>query len=367
MRIREIVSSIFGRRSVLTAKPSGRGNYVPRLEALEERLAPSTVPFLAFGPDAGGGPHVAVYHTNGPLLFQSFVYDPTMSAGVRVALGELDGNAGTVELVTGPGPGGGPHIQVFSIDTATGAATLIASFLAFDPSHRGGVFVAVGNTDGVGNQEIIVGADAGGGPHVRIFNVAGAQVPGPLGSFFPFGITFRGGVRVAAGNIDGNPANGDELVAGAGPGGGPHVLVFRQDGSIFSSFFAFDVAFGGGVFVSAGNLTPTGVTTPGNDALMVSAGAGGGPHLVVATVNPADGAVTIAFSNFLSQPSFTPGLRVGFSQGQFFGTVGPAPLAEPVVFTIPSFVAAHGELFFVSISGISAYAAGFSGGFYVSV
>jgi hypothetical protein len=47
-------------------------------------------------------------------------------------------------------------------------------------------------------------------------------------------------VRVAAGELDGNLANGDELAVAAGPGGGPRVRVFRGDGSVFRDFFAAD-------------------------------------------------------------------------------------------------------------------------------
>ena len=44
---------------------------------------------------------------------------------------------GKVEILTGPGPGPQPLVDVFSGQTLA----LLDSFFAFDPSFRGGVFV----------------------------------------------------------------------------------------------------------------------------------------------------------------------------------------------------------------------------------
>jgi hypothetical protein len=65
------------------------------------------------------------------------------------------------------------------------------------------------------------GADAGGEPRVKVYFAASSQVA----DFLAFAPGFTGGVRVAVGDIDGDGI--DDIVAGAGPGGGPHVQVFR--------------------------------------------------------------------------------------------------------------------------------------------
>src|SRR4051794_3310247 len=64
---------------------------------------------------------------------------------------------------------------------------------------------------------------------------------------------FAGGVRVASADVNGDLFN--DIVAAAGPGGGPHVKVYSgKDGSVIRSFFAYDAGFHGGVYVATGDV-----------------------------------------------------------------------------------------------------------------
>ena len=71
-----------------------------------------------------------------------------------------------------------------------------------------------------------------------------------LRSFFAFEPTFTaGGVRVAAGDVNGDGLS--DIITGAGPGAGPHVKVFdSQSLNVLHSFFAYEPNFTGGVFVN---------------------------------------------------------------------------------------------------------------------
>src|SRR5262249_21984946 len=137
--------------------------------------------------------------------------------------------------------GGGPHVRAFS---GASPNTELRSFFAYAANFTGGVNVAAGDVTGDGKAEIITAPGAGGGPHVKVFSSAGAL----LKSFFAYSPTFAGGVTVAARDVDGDGRA--DVVTGAGAGGGPHVRAFRGTNlSPLHSFFAFDPDFLGGVYV----------------------------------------------------------------------------------------------------------------------
>jgi hypothetical protein len=192
--------------------------------------------------DAGGGPHVRVWKVvgSGPALSLVevagfFAYTPAFKGGVRVAVVDVDGD-GRAEIVTAPGPGGGPHVRVWQTAGTGLALSLVevAGFYAYAPFFTGGVFVAGADVHPAPGVEIVTGADAGGGPHVRVFTVTGGEVAG----FFAFTPFFRGGARVAAGLLEGGA--GPEIVVGPGPGGGPHVRGFSGAGEgTATSFMAY--------------------------------------------------------------------------------------------------------------------------------
>ena len=223
-----------------------------RLSPLDDRLTPAAG-FAAFGAAPGGLPLVGVFNGGGAPVAQFAAFEQSFTGGVRVATGELDGDPNTQDVVAVAGPGGGPVVKVFAVDVRTGAVTQRASFLAFEPGFRGGLHVAIGDVlnRNAGVGQIVLGAGEGGGPRVRVVNADGSGVgDSPLADFFAYEPTFRGGVQVAAGELDGNPNDGDELVAAAGTGGGPRVRVFRSDGATLVDYFAFGSSFRGGANVT---------------------------------------------------------------------------------------------------------------------
>ena len=194
------------------------------------------------GPGEGAPPHVRVFDAlTGKVLHSFLAYDPSFRGGVRVAAGDVDGD-GVAEIITGAGPGGGPHIKIFDIANPTESS----SFFAY-PNFTGGVFVVAGDVNGDGLADIITGADAGGGPHVRVFDARDNL--SLLHDFFAFDPGFLGGVRVATADVNGDGFA--DIIVGAGPGAGPHVRVFdaRNNLTLLHDFFAYSPNFLGGVYV----------------------------------------------------------------------------------------------------------------------
>jgi hypothetical protein len=248
---------------------------------------------IVTGADTGpGGPLVKTFTSRSQTNVASyFAYTPSFNGGVRVAAGDVNGD-GAPDLITGTGPGAA-HVRVFSGRNQSE----LFSFLPYGSGFSGGVFVAAGDVNGDGFDDILTGTDAGTTAHVKVFSgSSGAEIR----SFFAYPANFFGGVRVAAGDINGDGVA--DIVTGAGPGGGPHVKVF--DGTSLSelrSFFAYSLSFTGGIFVAAGDIFGAKRVD-----IATATGAGGPPHVKVFNGNS-----LAEMHSFLPYPpQFTGGVRI---------------------------------------------------------
>jgi len=226
---------------VAHASPAtGTGTYTLRAEIVKESL-------LVNGAGFGGGPHVRAFEgADGAPRLSFFAYDPAFTGGVHVATGDLDGD-GYPDVITGAGAGGAPQVRAFNGVTGDPLPGPVGAFFAYNPAFTGGVFVAAGDVTGDGRADIITGPGAGGGPLVQVFDGVTGAVVFSLAAYDP---AFTGGVRVAAGDVTGDGRA--EIITGAGPGGAPQVRVFDgATGDDVASFFAYDPAFTGGIFVAA--------------------------------------------------------------------------------------------------------------------
>lgn len=261
------------------------------------------VPLLATGADAGGTPEVKVYEAaTGKVRFDFNAFDAGFTGGVRVALGDVNGD-GVPDIIAGAGPGGGPQVNVY--DGATG--NLITAFFAFNPAFTGGVFVAAGDMDRDGFADLVVGKDADSGPGVAIYSGKDASnnVKTLLVAFAAFDPSFTGGVRVAVGDVNGNGFA--DVIAGKGPGAAPRVrvfdgfLIFNSQQKELYNFYAFAPSFTGGVTVAAGDTNGDGLPD-----IVVGKGPGAAPR--VSVFNGPDGSLLATFLAY--DPRFGGGVRV---------------------------------------------------------
>lgn len=278
-----------------------------RLLPLEDRVVPDGRPLplpFAFMGAQSGLPRVAAYRADtGELAFEKQPFDSAFTGGVRVAAGDID-HDGIPDLIAAAGPGGGPHVKVYSGKTGDLLDGPLGSFYAYASTFSGGVWVAGGDVDGDGWADVITGAGASGGPHVKAFSGATGEV---IASFYAYAPNFLGGATVAAADFTGDGKA--DIVTGAGAGGGPHVRVFDLNATggpaeVFG-FYAFAESFTGGVEVGSDPLASD-VTGDGRADIVTGMGMGGSGVKVFDGVY---GKEVRSFQAFGT--SFTGGVRVG--------------------------------------------------------
>ncbi|MCI0702617.1 MAG: VCBS repeat-containing protein [Planctomycetia bacterium] len=221
------------------------------VEQLEDRvtpakpgisLAPSDGQF-AVGADQGANGHVKVLKAN--VVRYSFIAFPGFNGGVRVATGDVNGD-GTDDIAVGAGFGANHgHVKVY--DGTTGAE--ITSFFSFQ-GFKGGVDVDIGDVNGDGKGDLIVGSGPSAS-HVKVFDLAAGGTE--IASFIAYSGSV-GGVTVTSGDLDGD---GDEEVITGSAIGGAHVKAFSvgTGGAVteVASFVAYS-GYAGGIDVDAADL-----------------------------------------------------------------------------------------------------------------
>jgi hypothetical protein len=184
--------------------------------------------------------------------------------------------------------------------------------IEFSPysTYQDGVRVAVGDVNGDGTAEIVLGGGptptapsppVSNGPDQRVvvYRLNGTLV----GGFTAYPGLFQGGVRVALADVERNGQ--PDVITAPGPGTEPEIAIYSQQwlqsrdrGTRFGHFLAYESSFSGGVSVSAGYWS-------GNPEIVVAPGAGRTPEI---RVYDAQGRRLSSFLAF--EPSYTGGLSV---------------------------------------------------------
>jgi subtilisin-like proprotein convertase family protein len=203
--------------------------------------------------------------------------------------------------------------------------TLYNPFQPFGP-YKGGVRVATGDFDGDGNDEIVLATGKKGGGRVDVYDL---QPDGTLGirldTFLAFApAPFAAGVNVAAGDID-NDGRDELVVAGDAKSEGL-VRIYSDlnaDGQLsddlVDELVPFGPSFKGGVAVALGD-----VTNNGGEELIVGQ-ASAGRHVLVYVDSDLDGVVseeTVVDEFDAFEPGYKSGVTLAAGPLEAVGSSG---------------------------------------------
>ncbi len=282
----------------LDTRTLGRAASLISLESALLEGEPRSQAF-AVGAGAGGMPQAAIFGPAGDLLSEQPVFAPEFTGGVRVAMADVDGDQ-VDDLIVGNGPGQAPRLKVFRV--VDNELEFLWSRQPFEDSFRGGVFVAAGDINGDGFAEVVVSPDEGGGPRVQVLDGQSQQV---IADFFAIEDgNFRGGVRPALGDLN---ADGlADLLVAAGFGGGPRVAGFTGQAlasgeavKLFPDFFLFEPSLRNGAYVALGDLNADGFAD-----VIGGGGPGGGPRVLA-----------LSGVDLISHPEQPPDILANFFAG----------------------------------------------------
>ncbi len=286
-RVRIFDAATHALRRVLA--PFGAGYTGPIAIALGD-VNGDDVSDFAVAEGAGGSPVVKILNGKTGTSLHSYTPFPrSFRGGLSVALGDVNGD-GRADLIVGEGPGGGT-VKVY--DSAS--HQMLEALMPFGPAYTAGVSVAAGDLNGDGDADVIVGSGPGGKAQVEVLS---GTTSTPLETISPFSASYSGGVSVASGDLNGG-GKADLVVATAS---GPAVVrVFAGlSNRRLLSFDAFPPSFTGGEAIAAADLNGD-----GRAELVVGSGAGGG-----AQVKVLDGATGALIATFLGAPG-SPAVAVG--------------------------------------------------------
>ena len=241
-----------------------------------------------------------VFSPDGKLVSQFMAFDKKKDLmGINVAIGDLDGDYNP-EIIVSKRQGGDSRVKIFDLS----GKDQKLDFLTFSAKFKGGVSLAVADLEGDGRDEILAVPRSSGSAQVRIFGQRGGKIELINPGFYAFEKGFKGGVSLAAGDLDGDGMK--EIITAPLSEKGPEIRIFSLQDKKYklktSGIMAYGAKFKGGVELGSGDVDGDGISE-----VISAPAANGGPQVRIFKF--AAGKSSLLNQFFI----FNKKLRIGFS------------------------------------------------------
>ena len=185
------------------------------------------------------GGKIQAWRDDTQSFFRIYPYTANYRGELNVTVAELD-NDTWKEIIVAPGSGSNLPIKIYQLN----GDVIKTDWKPLGPLHAHGYHVAVGRFGQGDIPRLIVSSDTGGSSLVRIFDLSLKQIT----EWYAFDTSFRGGVSVAAGDVDGNGE--DEIVVSPASGAKPWIKTMTLLGQeVFPQFVAYSALGTPGIHV----------------------------------------------------------------------------------------------------------------------
>ena len=261
---------------VTAATPGGAAGAAPGAPTpVAAPVVPSTPNAVVAGSDdeTGQSTVVTVFRSNGEVDYTITPFGSAYTGGARVLRADVSGD-GVADVIVGSGGDIQARVRIWDGQTRN----LIFDATPFE-DFEGGVGLAAGDLNGDRVDDLILAPDVGGGPRIQVW--AGGSFQKAMPDFYGLPYPeFRGGLRLAAGDLDRDGIA--DLVVAPGSGGGPRLTVYNGksflggDGPtpMVNDFFVFDESVRTGLNLTAGDVDGDGFAD-----VVVGSGGGSGPRV----------------------------------------------------------------------------------------
>lgn len=195
----------------------------------ENEIVVSSAPF--------GRPLISIYTMEGALKSQFQPYDDGVNLGLDIDLIDTNGDL-IMEIASVPYEQTSGNVKIFEYTGLT-----IAEWNAYGDAFNGGGSLSIADVNSDGQQEILVGPGANGGPHVRIFKPDGSLMQ----EFFAGNVSDSGGAHIEYFDFDGD--NAAEYVITYKRGHDSVVRLYDSDGVFVRELGVLSPDYKGGVGV----------------------------------------------------------------------------------------------------------------------